>query len=294
MNLKKVKPYVKATISLSLIGYLVVLVDWEKVGQLSWWTFGVILAGSCCVLLEIIFMAGRWIVLLQKVQKRRLNFKDAYKGYLIGAFFSIFMPGAIGGDIVRIKYCSDHCKIKLKVSGVIVATERLFGLAALCIYFFNGLIFGGIWLLKDRFSGSDIGFMTAGVVVGAGLLFFLCKQIYITARSSFNALALSLAAQGIDMLVAFAFLNFLYPEARLYWILIVMPLAFLATVLPISLGGLGVREGMIAGVLTLFHVDVSLAILFSFMIYISKVIVGLIGGATFLMNKTSYRDEVLI
>lgn len=294
MIISRLKPWVKTAISLCFVVYLFVLVDGEKVGELSGWTLGVILAGSCCILLEIVFMAGRWLVLLQKVQKRRLNFKDAYKGYLIGAFFSIFMPGAIGGDVVRIKYCADHCKIKLKTSGVIVATERLFGLTALCIYFFNGMIFGGVRLLKDRFSGLDIWFIVAGIFIGAALLFFLCKQIDLMARSSLNALLLSLAAQGIDLLVAFAFLNFLYPEARFYWILIVMPLAFLATVLPISLGGLGVREGMIAGVLTLFHVDVSLAILFSFMIYISKVIVGLIGGATFLMNKTSYRDEVLI
>lgn len=288
MNIKRIKLYIKIAISLVLVTYLFVLVDWEKVSELSRWTLGVIIAGSCCTLFQIVFMAGRWIILLQKVQTRKLHFKNAYKGYLIGAFFSIFMPGAIGGDIVRIKYCADFCKIKLKMSSFIVATERFFGMIALCIYFVNGLIFGGMWLLRDKISGSDIGLIVAGSIFGIALFSFLFKQIDLTIKSSFNALMLSLVAQGIDLLVAFVFLNFLYPEALFFWILIVMPLAFIATVLPISLGGLGVREGTIAGILTLFHVDVSIAIMFSFMISISKAIVGIIGGGIFLINKISY------
>ena len=87
----------------------------------------------------------------------------------------------------------------------------------------------------------------------------------------------SLAVQGTDAMVAFITLSYLKSYAELHWTLIVMSISIFVTFGPDSLGGLGLREGTLAGVLAVFGVPASTAIIFSFMIYLTRLLVGLFG-----------------
>jgi uncharacterized membrane protein YbhN (UPF0104 family) len=73
-------------------------------------------------------------------------------------------------------------------------------------------------------------------------------------------------------------------------LLFVMPLVYVATVLPISLGGLGVREGVLSGLLMLFAVPRDDAILAAFLLYLAKVVVGLTGVPAVLTRSQQSRS----
>jgi uncharacterized membrane protein YbhN (UPF0104 family) len=64
---------------------------------------------------------------------------------------------------------------------------------------------------------------------------------------------------------------------------VVMPVVTISTMLPISLGGLGVREGLLTFLLTRLDVAGSEAIALAFLIYLVYVIIALGGGLTQLL-----------
>ena len=56
-----------------------------------------------------------------------------------------------------------------------------------------------------------------------------------------------------------------------------VPIVYLATLLPISLGGLGVREASFAFLLAQFNVSASDTITLSFLVYLNQVFIGILG-----------------
>ena len=72
----------------------------------------------------------------------------------------------------------------------------------------------------------------------------------------------------------------------------VVPMVYLATLLPISLGGLGVREGALVFLLARLGVPTSSAVTLSFLIYLNQVFLGMLGGSLQLARLLSSRRRV--
>ncbi|MBL3526119.1 MAG: flippase-like domain-containing protein [gamma proteobacterium endosymbiont of Lamellibrachia anaximandri] len=283
----KLPKSVKATVSITLLAGLFYLLDWQRLASLDAYALLYIAIGTTGTLGLNLFMATRWRLLIGQKNPRNLSFAKAYQGYLFGAFFNIFMPGAIGGDLMRINYAMSHTGINLKTSGLIIFMERLFGVGALLSLFLIGLLLGGANLPHIDFGQYQIHLLIAAVVLLSLIIIFASRRFRLPLHTAITAFLLSLLAQGSDALLSWLILSYVFPETPLFWLLIAMPVAIIATLLPISLGGLGVREGTLVGVLALFGVDPSSAILFSFMVYLSKVLVGLIGGIMLNLSRSS-------
>jgi hypothetical protein len=73
--------------------------------------------------------------------------------------------------------------------------------------------------------------------------------------------------------------------------MIIMPIVYMSSVIPISLGGLGVREGTMAILFSLIGADPSVAVLISLLTYISKVIVGSFGGIVYIITDIGKPDS---
>ncbi len=74
-----------------------------------------------------------------------------------------------------------------------------------------------------------------------------------------------------------------------------MPVTYIITTIPVSLGGLGVREGVLVYLLTQISITPSDAVTLSFLIYCNRVFVASIGGITQVFWKRGQRkfqDEV--
>lgn len=301
----------KLSVSLGLIIYLVWHIDWERainaVNEAA--KFPLTIA-------PFVFLAGlgvasfRWHLILAD-SRVALSCWQAYLGYLVGAFYNLFMPGVIGGDIVRIGRCVKQTKCQIGTATTTVLLERISGIIALSnIALFVYLLFpgtvlallpvekkwpvtvaalGGIVLILLVLFGHNALLRwvpcdkTRGVwnCFRSGLLVFSNLK-----RLTFGkVLILSGIFQAIDIFVTFLLSQAIGIDLPLRVFFAVIPLVYLTTILPISLGGLGVREGTLVFLLAQFGVVISDAITLSFLVYLNRVVVGSLGGAVQLINS---------
>ncbi|MCM8613510.1 lysylphosphatidylglycerol synthase transmembrane domain-containing protein [Accumulibacter sp.] len=104
------------------------------------------------------------------------------------------------------------------------------------------------------------------------------------------ALLLSIAFQLIDIVVVQTIGRGLAIDLGLPTLLVTMPLVYLATVLPLSPGGLGVREGTMALVLAQSGVSSSAAALVALTVFLNRVLVGAVGGLAHLAGGSRLAD----
>ena len=123
--------FFKVAVSVGLLAYLIWIVDWELIRQ----TLAVadLRFAAIAPLLYFISMlvgAARWQLFLRD-SRVHLRYSQSLTGYYLGASYSVFLPGVIGGDAVRIGYCVSRtgCGVGTAVASVI--TERVLGLLAL-------------------------------------------------------------------------------------------------------------------------------------------------------------------
>lgn len=88
----------------------------------------------------------RWYALVRALDLP-FTLRNAVRLGMVGTFYNTFLPGAIGGDIVKaISIAKGHPERKAAAVATVVA-DRLLGLFGLLL--FGGLVGGGLWLAGD-------------------------------------------------------------------------------------------------------------------------------------------------
>jgi uncharacterized protein (TIRG00374 family) len=298
----------KMVVSLSLLTYLLHKIQpgnfLESIADIS---PNFILAGACLFLLSNIMGSWLWGMLL-KSQGLSIPFYRVWSFYFVGLFFNNFLPANIGGDIVRIYDASKYCKDK---SSVFVATfmDRVVGVLAISFL----AVVASVYCL-DHFR---IYLIYLTVVLGFfGTLFvvlsILDRRILVLFEKPFKLvkafdlerrvvklfdqlhsyrekvpLLMKVLAVAIGIQVLRVYVHYLVARSLgisispAYFFLFVPVLAVLSA-LPISINGLGVREG--AGVVLFGLAGVANHDAFSieFMTYLVGVAISLAGGVIFL------------
>ena len=120
---------------------------------------------------------------------------------------------------------------------------------------------------------------------------YLVRKIKMLGRRELTAvIAGSIGFQGVDILASYCFVLGLRIELPFSYFLVLFPIVYLVTVLPISLGGLGVRESILVYFLHQAGVTASDAVSLSFLIYFNRVFAALIGGGSQVFSKHSNRS----
>ncbi len=285
--------YVRVAISLSLLGYLISILDWSLVSTLSVDVLGYLLVSVGIVLVSLFLMAVRWRLIVSHELGTSVSYLLLYRYYLMGSFFSIFLPSSIGGDVVRVAYSNKRFSLGWKRATGIVVSERLFGLSALAILFALGFFVNGP-LLQSMGLPSYIAWLAAVVAVAVFFVakYLAAKKIKIDYGNATMMLMLSGAGQMGDVIIVFLMAGYFQQSVTLLELVVVMPLVYVATMLPISLGGVGVREGVMVGLLAFIGVNTSVAILIALTLYLSKVTVGLLGAVCYYRSDKISIHEV--
>jgi uncharacterized protein (TIRG00374 family) len=293
----------RIVISLGLLALLLWKVGWRQTWEtLRQGDFRYLLVAWGLYLFSMVLRAYRWQVLLV-IQHLKARLSKLVSLYFIGTFFNTVLPTGIGGDVVRMyelsKYSSQGTE---SVSTVLV--DRLCGFVVLFIMASLALPFS--YHLIPRVVSAIILVITALTMLGIWLAlndtlwkwlqglpllsWALEKRRAQEFRRSIRAYRTPAISRAL--LVSFAFnvllmvLNFLVALAygiRIspwYFLVFVPIISFLLT-LPVSLSGLGVREG---GYILLFAqagVPSSLALAMSLSIYAMTVATGLVGGVLY-------------
>ena len=232
-------------------------------------------------ILSYLLGSFRWQILLRGGGVQ-VPFLTAFQPYYLGLFLNQFLPTSVGGDVVRVYtlYKQGYAGEGLAASAII---DRLIGLLALLILASLAVILSEKNLVPE--AVETIVIITLSALLACALLFFIFPVPYslVVWASKFDphtllgrflrvlrvcrtykgssvllvcSLSLSFLLQGLMILVYVILAQALGLDISLTIFLIAVPLVFVATALPLSIGGLGVREGVFVAVLGLFGVGI--------------------------------------
>jgi glycosyltransferase 2 family protein len=302
----------QATLSISLLYYLIQLIDWVSVGTLA--QAGIVYdlwPGPVILLFGLSLAAERWRMIL-KFFRISLSRFDALSFYLAGTFYGLALPGVLGGDVVRIALCrskTDSPSFSILSS---VTIERGLGLWGVSLIGSLGTLMISS-ALRDEI-GFSVQLISPAVAIGVPLSLLLAfllvhyfgqlrftlrfvegiykhiDKIVLLARDlpaslALKTLFLSTAFQSSDILIFYYFGSLLQIDIPFTFYIFVIPIVYLSTVLPISLGGVGIREGVLVWFLTMLGTPASDAVLLAFMVYLNRIVVALLGGGWYFLRQ---------
>lgn len=326
MKLKKIlMPLLQTTVTLLLLWWI--FHDPAKRQQMmlalqnanAWWLVPSFIAFG----LVLVTTTWRWALLLD-VQGIHLGWKRTWELVMIGMFFNLFLLGSTGGDVVKIFYTMREAPQKKTAVFLSIVVDRLVGMFAImmitlliALCFFSdlsrtlvtrsllttvGAVFGGFlvflvvslvvdhfhlwkkiphWLPGHRFL---IDIATAfssyararGALIGA-VCYSLLQNFFLFASMIFAACAFA-SLPGAPKVVTMI-------EA--------IPIVNTISAIPVSLAGIGVREGLFETLLnTIDGTPKSLAVLISLTAFFITVLWSLLGGLVYLFYRPSTCEKI--
>lgn len=268
----------------------------------------------------LVFLCGnlRWWLLLRHIQPA-CSFGETAPAYYLGLFCNNFLPTGFGGDVVRVTYLSarNHEVNKL-ISSTLV--DRVLGLLVLLL---TGLL---AIPMQNTFSEAErqAFLLLTSVALAAMVILFsgwmlaypvLAKRFYqnsLSGKSIFFRKAHTAMTQLLDLIrlyqrapwlllsgVAFSLLiqvlvilvyailgDSLGIELSLASYFLMIPLVMLATNIPVSLGGLGLREGALVAMLVGMGADYQQGVLLSLLYLLVLWLTTLPGGLVLLKIRS--------
>ena len=267
------RPLVRLATSLAVLAILMVLLPlsalWDAVQQLS---------ATSWILTVGVFMAAhvggvvKWRLLID-ARRGTLPFTHALRYYFAGLFANLFLPSMTGGDVVRAGLAA---RASQERSAVVVGSvvDRGLDVCALLVL----IVAGGLLAPDALRPGDRVGLLVAaGGLAGAATV---AAVLYRSRRASLSpraatlltklrrgirlvfespgrvavAFTLSLAIQTTFVLLSAFIGSAIGIEVGLGAWFFAWPLAKVSAMLPISIGGLGVREAALAVFLGRFGV----------------------------------------
>jgi uncharacterized membrane protein YbhN (UPF0104 family) len=246
-----------------------------------------------------------------------LGWWRTFRVYLIGAFFNLFLLGATGGDIVKIYYAMRETSSKKSAALLSVVVDRMvgmIGLVAITIVLCSlrldlllshpltrALLTGLVFIMLASLALIALGIFVEHFHLAHKLPDWMPMRVTIlelsAAFSTYARDPRTLAITfGLSIVAHFCIFLSFYFSARAFGqyagrggmieILAVLPVILTIASLPISLSGVGVREGLFQKVLSLLYGTAeSLAVMISITGFLMVVFWGLIGGCVYLVYR---------
>lgn len=259
----------------------------------------------------------RWDMLLKAAQIR-LPLKRVIISTAGGAFFSLFLPSTIGGDLVRSIDLAVHTKKTHEVVATVLL-DRLSGYIGLVTVALLAILFGWGFIRDNPTALFSVAIITA--ILAAVLLILFNKFLYSKINKLLqtpsagkirefikdlhqemhifrhhtdiviNNLMLSLAIQIMAPLTFYIIALSLGIKISLFYFFVFIPIIGAITMLPISLGGLGLRD-----VTTIFFfakagVGKDLAFAMSLVSFFFILILGIMGGIIYALTLRHRRVQ---
>ena len=253
-------------------------------------------------LVGILLRAVRWQILLNAVNAK-VPFRRLVYLYFVGAFFNAFLPTGFGGDVVRVLEFGKGAT-SAQAAGTAVV-DRLTGFIVLFWLALIALPIGAN--LLPPATTLLIALLAGGVTLGSALLFEGRLLRWITARfprslslagdawlgrtygvitaCGWRAITGALGVSAVfnimmnaaGLLVARAFRM----DVSVWTLFLFVPVATAALLVPISISGLGVREGIFVTLFAQVGVAGSQAVAFSLTWYSLDFAMALVGGVIY-------------
>ncbi|MEO0458764.1 MAG: lysylphosphatidylglycerol synthase transmembrane domain-containing protein [Cyanobacteria bacterium P01_A01_bin.114] len=303
----------KITVSLTLLILIFTQIDfaqaWQQIRTLSW----------PFVVFALLFYTAlqwlscwRWQIVLQS-QGYPVRMRSLMASYFAGMWLNIFLPGSLGGDVYRV-YRVTQATRDSEAALVSVFLERFTGLAALSAIAVMGLPpafqLVGRWDIIALFLGA------VGALVGAVLLIMspqllrwaepwllkfrlgaiaarfakiqtLLRQFSKDRPALVKSMGLSFILQLGIVVYHFLIARQLGISVSFLALLVFIPIVVVITLLPISLGGLGLKEGLWIYLFSRVGLGSEEALLLSLAVTLLGWVLSAPGGIVLLFNAVA-------
>jgi uncharacterized protein (TIRG00374 family) len=258
----------------------------------------------------------RWWTLLN-IYEIQSSFWRLVKGIYVGLFFSNFLPTSIGGDLYRAYWILDDKKLYAK-SMFIVFIERFVGFVSLgyvamipfllllrqglelgdntaFILLVLVLLCGGVLALNPKVFEFFNGILQKRINLFAGLRRKIAEALHAWQGAGPRKWYVFLLSLGVHL----AGITFFYSLGRglqlplnVWHYLVIVPLTVIATMLPISFNGLGVREGALIVLTAALGTSVlpAEAVALGLLSSIVSLLVSLIGGVFYVAGNVNENE----
>ncbi len=303
-------------IALGLLAYLGFsgAIDWSALTRLlaAW---PLTLAALAIYFLAVAVVAWR-LALLYRPHGIQLSVRSSLRLTLIGVFFSNCLPGAAGGDVVKIYYAAAGNNGRRVEVATIMLLDRVVGLFSLLI-----LPFLFVPLLPGLLAASEVlrGLLWSAAALSVGVLVatvltvalpisrhrlvaaslrrlplgeYLARvldTIYGYRRSPgtlLAAVAVSLVAQLGTIAVLILLAEAIAPGGATWQMALLIPFGLLANSIPLTPGGLGVGEAAFSALFGLVGLQGGAEMLLSWRLVL--LIIGALGLGIYLQGRKQF------
>lgn len=301
----------RATISVALILWLLSQLDLAQMvtrwSHANWLLLGLLI--PILYLLNMVVRAARLKIILQ-AQELIVPFHLLWLIQLKSSFFISFVPGGAAGDIYRTVAIGREIKRVLD-SIASVLLEKFIGLAAMMLLSLASLI-AGVYFF-DLAAYSSVArpiFVVALALLAAWLLFFVLIRSQFLKR---RRLPISIPGRLQDVseqlyplfgnyqiLVKLGLLSFLLQISIVFWyftaaramhldisllaLMIGVPVVELLLAIPISVGGIGVRDSALVVLLLPFGLNAEDIVSFSLLVAFTATLARTLSGLAFIAD----------
>ncbi|HEY2581023.1 MAG TPA: lysylphosphatidylglycerol synthase transmembrane domain-containing protein [Mucilaginibacter sp.] len=231
-----------------------------------WW----MLAALLSFFASMVISSWRLLSFFKSIDLK-LDPRFNFRLYLLGLFYNFLLPGGIGGDGYKIYLLNKTYKLPARKVFWALMFDRLSGLWAI------GLIIVALIFLIPQI---DIHItIPLGIFIAASAIYYFVAYRFFKEYTKyfFQAHAKALMVQGLQVLAIVFILLGQDFTGKFSPYLLSFLISALATIIPISVGGAGVRETVFTWLTKFFPMDKTLAVFLPGTFYLISLIVALLG-----------------
>lgn len=300
----------KIAVSAALIALVASKVDMAAVsGRIAILDPTWAVAALALLVAQLVFSAFRWWEIGRRLGMP-LSHASAVRLVLIGHAFSQALPTAVGGDAVRAWLAARESGVFGRAVSSVLCDRVLALVVLLLIASASQAFLGGLAAATASMHALRLGIWSitalsiAGILVGPEVMRpfknlragAILGRLLVDIRAVFGrpwilaakVLALSVAVQLCIILGTYCIGQSLFLPLDVAACLLIIPPILVATVLPISFGGWGVREGAMVVGLGLVGIRPDGALALSVLFGIANLLAGIPGALLWLLDRSAH------
>ena len=299
----RLKSAIKLTVTLTLLALSFRLIRFDTLLEsLRHADYSLLAVAAFIIILGGFSGAGSWYCVL-RTRLPSLTYRAVAACHWSGMFFNSFLPSNVGGDVVKgYIVARDQGQTGFVVTSLLL--DRVINLGMLlCIGVFTLLL-----QLGDRLWAAGFLVLLAGLLLGVlasarwlqakvrgwphsglrGKVAPLLEPVFelaATPRLLFPTLLAAFASQFFKTLHNVFVILALGLKIPTFCVWYVIPLFGIVSALPVSIGGLGLREMVAQGISGPMHLDNTHLVTLSLAGHLMVVLVNMLGALPFLLRK---------
>jgi len=307
--------WLRAVISLLLVAALAFYVDLGQVGRiLASSRLDLVVWLLALVAALRILSAYRWFILM-RAGRPDITFMSIVRISLISVFAGTFLPSGVGAEAIRI-YGAARASADLALAFSSAVVERAFGMLALLVMVATGLSLGppglpealrtwsiagllalaaAAWLVMARGPRARLlqglsGWPILNPLTGRLRKLYARFDLFAGGRVLLWSFLLAFLLQLGRVLSAYLAALALQVDVAFVSLLVIVPVAHLVSILPVSIGGLGLREGTMISLLGMVGVAPAAGLAVAVLLFATGFVTTL-PGAVFLLQMRARRPR---